>query len=46
MQIGPPIGEESLQVVPVLLRECSMHCGRNRDNLVCLVDLGAHQLRL
>lgn len=46
MEVGPPVGEESLQVMPVLLRESPVHRGRNRDDLVRLVDLGSHQLRL
>ena len=46
MQVGPPVGEEPLQVVPVLLGERPVHGGGDGDDLVGLVDLGAHQLRL
>ena len=46
MEVGPPVGEETLQVVPVLLRERPVHRGGHRDDLVRLVDLGSHQLRL
>ena len=46
MEVGPPVGEESVQVVPVLLRERPVHRGGDGDDLVRLVDLGAHQFRL
>ena len=46
MEVGPPVGEESLEVVPVLLGEGAVHGGGDGDDLVGLVDLGAHQLRL
>ena len=46
VQVGPPVGEETLQVVPVLLRERPVHRGGDGDDLVRLVDLGAHQFRL
>ena len=46
MEVGPPVGEESLEVVPVLFGEGAVHGGGDGDDLVGLVDLGAHQLRL
>ena len=46
MEVGPPVGEESVEVVPVLLRERPVHCGGDGDDLVGLVDLRPHQFRL
>ena len=46
MEVGPPVGEESVQVVPVLLRERPVHCGGDGDDLVGLVDLRPHQFCL
>lgn len=46
VQVGLPVGEEAMQVVPVLLRERPMHRRGDGHHLIRLVDLGTDQLRL
>lgn len=46
VNVGLPLGEQRVQLLPVRLPECAMHGGGDADHTVPLRDLGADKLRL
>ena len=46
MKVRLPRRKENVQLIPMLRRESPVHRGRDVDNLVGLIDFGAHKLCL